>query len=110
MEEIHGADRVMLVARADRAAEELPALLSTLAGKSGFIALTFHDQLTPENTVEPAKLSASLGLPVFLINARQLKSSEAAAIRSAALSPKEKLSRFPHPPPTRLPFLDDGAA
>ena len=104
MEEIHGADRVMLVARADRAAEELPALLRTIAGKSGFVTLTFNDQVTPENAVQPAKLSASLGVPVFLINARQLKSSEANAIRSAALSPKEKLSRFPQPPPTRLPF------
>ena len=108
IEEIHGADRVMLVARADRAAEELPPLLDTIAGKPGFVTLTFHDHLTAENTVQTEALSASLGVPVFLVNARKLKSSEAAAIRSTASGPREKLTYFPQIPPTQLPLLSSG--
>ena len=104
MEEIHRADRVMLVARADRAAEELPALLPAIAGKPGFVTLTFHDQLTPKNTIKTAELSASLGVPVFLINARKLKLNQAATIRSTASSPLEELGRFPHTAPTQLPL------
>lgn len=104
LEHIDGADRVMLVARADRATEELPSLLPSLAGKPGFITLTFHDRLTPENTVQPQELSEALGVPVFLINARELKADDAAAIRAAAATVPAKLSHFPHSLPKSLPL------
>ena len=104
IEKIGGSDRVMLVARADRAAEELPALLPSMAGKSGFIALTFKDRLKPQHAVETEKLSAALGVPVFLINGRQLATDESAAIREAASAPVEKTGRFPDVTPAQLPL------
>lgn len=108
IEEINGSDRVMLVARADRAAEELPALLPSIAGKPGFVALTFNDRLKHENKVYPEKLAATLGVPVFLINARQLQNDEVVAIRSMASTPSAKLSRFPERLPSEL-FLTSPA-
>lgn len=105
IERIHSADRVMLVARADRAAEELPAILSTVAGKPGFVVLTFCDQLPVENASQPEGLSVALGVPVFLVDARHLKLGEAAAIRDAATTSVAKLGRFPESPPAELPFL-----
>ena len=107
IDKLKGADRVMLVARADRTAEELPALLPAIAGKPGFITLTFHDRLKPEDRVRTAELSKSLGVPVFLVNARQLLPSQAAAIRTTAISPLEGLGRFPKSPPAELPILSD---
>lgn len=107
MNKISGSDRVMLVARADRAAEELSAILPSIAGKPGFVALTFNDRVKPENRIQTEKLSASLGVPVFLINARQLQSEESAAIRLAASAPSEKLNRFPDSIPTNLPLFSE---
>ena len=104
MDKISGSDRVMLVARADRAAEEIPALLPSIAGKPGFITLTFNDRVKPENRVQTEKLSASLGVPVFLINARKLQSEESAAIRLAASTPSAKLNCFPESLPSNLPL------
>jgi len=89
--ELGKSDRVMLVARADRAAEELPVLLPVIAGSSGFVTLTFNDRLESRNRVQIEKLSTTLGVPVFLINARELKRDEAAAIRSTVLTPSEEL-------------------
>ena len=103
-EEIHGADRVMLVVRADRAAEELPPLLPAIAGKAGFVTLTFQDQLPDEAEVEPEKLAHALGVPVFLLNARNLKEDQAAAIRMTASAPAEDLGRFPDSVPPVLPW------
>lgn len=104
IESITSADRVMLVARADRAAEEIPALLSTAAGKPGFIALTFSDRMPESVTLQAEKLSKALGVPVFPVDARLLKLAEATAIRDAAMTPTTELNDFPASPPTDLPL------
>jgi ferrous iron transport protein B len=104
IEQIEEADRVMLVARADRATEELAVLLPAMAGKPGFVALTFLDRLSPKGMFQPQELSAALGVPVFLINARKLKPDDAASIRKIASTPASELSRFPESPPTPLPL------
>ena len=103
-EQIDEADRVMLVARADRAAEELPLLLPSVAGKTGFIILTFKDQLPPETQLSTKKLAAALGVPIFLLNARNLQEREAYAIRTTASTPAEKLSSFPLSLPSDIPW------
>lgn len=104
LEQIGEADRVMLVARADRAAEELPLLFPAVAGKTGFIILTFKDQLPREAQADPEKLSTFLGVPVFLLNARNLQEREAYAIRTTATTPMENLGRFPHSLPAETPW------
>ena len=103
-EQIDEADRVMLVARADRAAEELPLLLPSVAGKTGFIILTFKDQLPPKTQLSTKKLAASLGVPIFLLNARNLQEREAYAIRTTASTPVEKLNSFPLSLPSNIPW------
>jgi len=105
IQQINAADRVMLVARADRAAEQLTALLPATAGKPGFIALTFSDRISAEATLQTEKLSATLGVPVFPIDARHLKLDDAAAIRDAATIPVVNLGCFPDSPPSKLPLL-----
>ncbi|WP_309490233.1 nucleoside recognition domain-containing protein [Oceaniferula flava] len=102
MAQVVDSDRVMLVARADRAAEELPALLPSIAGKRGFIALTFQDRLDPEHQVQTKELSERLGVPVFLLNARQLQAQQADAIRAVASAPSSTLGRFPESLPAQL--------
>ncbi|MFC5050954.1 nucleoside recognition domain-containing protein [Rubritalea spongiae] len=104
LEHIGSADRVMVVVRADRAREELPALLSSAAGKPGFIALTFADQISRENEIETKKLEKALGVPVFPVDARKLKSTEASAIRDAAASPITEAGIFPSHLPESLPL------
>ncbi|MEM9079341.1 MAG: nucleoside recognition domain-containing protein [Verrucomicrobiota bacterium] len=101
---IQDADRVLLVARADRSAEELPPLLPALAGKPGFIVLTFEDHLPPQTAFPTNELAKALHVPVFLVNARNLKTEEAAAIRTTASTPVKNLARFPSPPPKTLPL------
>ena len=104
IKQINAADRVMLVTRVDRAAEELPALLRTAAGKLGFVVLTFLDRLPTGNALQTKELSAALGVPVFPVDARHLKLSEANAIRNTANTPAAKLGCFPDAPPTQLPL------
>lgn len=104
IEQINSADRILLVARADRAAEELPAILPAVAGKPGFIVLTFFDRLPAEHALQVKKLSATLKVPVHPVDARHLKQNEATAIRSDAAAPVVKLGTFPDPPPTKLPL------
>ncbi|MDP0491031.1 MAG: nucleoside recognition domain-containing protein [Verrucomicrobiota bacterium JB023] len=104
LEQVDSSDRVMLVARADRAAQELPALLPSIAGKPGFVTLTFRDRLDPEYRIETEQLAASLGVPVFLVNARRLDNTEAEALRRTASAPDNKASRFPLSPPKVLPL------
>ena len=103
IEQIEIADRVMLVARADRATEELPALLPAIAGKHGFAIFTFLDRLSPEGALQVKSLTTSLGVPSFLIDARELKTGEAAAIRKTARTPVASLGCFPHSLPAKLP-------
>nr|MBR9809944.1 hypothetical protein [bacterium] len=81
--EIDSADCVMLVVRADRAAEQLPSLLNAAAGKLGIIALTFSDRVSTKNLGQVKKLSATLDVPIIPIDARHLKDDEAIAIRDA---------------------------
>ena len=97
--EIDSADCVMLVVRADRAAEQLPSLLDATAGKPGIIALTFSDRVSTENMGQVEKLSATLGVPIIPIDARHLKADEAIAIRDAAKSSMISSSRFPDSAP-----------
>lgn len=104
LEHIDLANRVMLVARADRAADELPALLPTAAGKLGFVALTFADKISSENEIQTEKLEKALGVPVFLVNARELKASEASAIRNAVRTSTEKFSTICNSIPEILPL------
>jgi len=105
IEEISSADRVMLVARADRAADELPALLPATAGKPGFVVLTFADRLTEDSSRQSEELARSLGVPVFPVDARKLKLDEASAIREAAATPVSELGSFPLTPPATLPQI-----
>ncbi len=92
--EIDSADCVMLVVRADRAAEQLPPLLNTATGKPGIIALTFSDRISTKNLGQVKKLSATLGVPIIPIDARHLKDDEAIAIRDAAQFSMISSSRF----------------
>jgi len=84
--ELATADRVVLVARADRAVEELRTLLPVVAGRGGFVVLTFADRLGPGTDREAGSeaLRTALGLPVFVIDARRLEAKTAAALREAA--------------------------
>jgi Fe2+ transport system protein B len=84
--ELATADRVVLVARADRAVEELRTLLPVVAGKGGFVVLTFADRLAPgtDRVAVAEWLRAALGQPVFVIDARRLDAKTAAALREAA--------------------------
>jgi len=103
--ELDGADRVALVARADRAPEELALILPVAAGKTGFVVLTFADRLSPGTDPETAaaELSGALGVPVFAVDARRLTERSAAAIRAAAAAPEAEAARFPETPPASLP-------
>jgi len=49
----------MIVARADRALDELQTLLPVVAGKSGFVVLTFADRLPADTDREQG--AAALG-------------------------------------------------
>lgn len=102
IEMLKEADRVMLVARSDRANEELPPLLSASAGKPGMVVLTFADRFPAEGKLDPNELAETLGVPVFLVDARRLKEEEAGTIRAIAGAPVEKLERFPETPPSEL--------
>jgi Fe2+ transport system protein B len=102
-EELKEADCVMLVARADRAVEELSALLSAAAGKPGFVVLTFADRLESGGKMNPDELASVLGVPVFLVDARHLDEEVASTIRKIVAAPVERLERFPKTPPANLP-------
>lgn len=91
------ADRVMVVARADRALEELETLLPIVAGKTGFVVLTFADRL-PEGTdfeQGAAALQDALGVPVLALDARLPSEAQVAALRAAASAPEVEAERFP---------------
>jgi len=102
--ELDGAERVALVARADRAVEELRALLPVVAGKTGFVVLTFADRLAPGTDREAgaATLSEVLGVPVFLVDARRLDKVSATALRAAAGAPEGDSAAFPPSLPESL--------
>ncbi|MEM1086045.1 MAG: nucleoside recognition domain-containing protein [Verrucomicrobiota bacterium] len=91
------ADHVMVVVRANRALEELEMLLPVVAGKTGFVVLTFADRLPTGADLEQGVrgLRESLGLPVFVLDARQLTESQAKALRSAAADPVKEGKVFP---------------
>lgn len=97
------SDFVVLVARADRAKEELAELLPLAAGKCGFVVLTFADRLPTETDRETLarQYREALGVPVFLVDARQVDAT--AAIRSAARVPAEDAAHFPETLPPALP-------
>lgn len=102
--ELASAERVVLVARADRALEELRTLLPVVAGKTGFVVLTFADRL-PAGTAREASLARlreDLGLRVFLVDARRLDRTTAAALREAATG-DEGGPAFPAALPDSLP-------
>jgi len=103
IEQISSADRVMLVTRADRVAEELPSLLNSIAGKLGFIALTFADRIPESAASQAKKLSKAVGVQVFPVDARQLNIDESQAIRNAAMAPSAELGSFPLSAPHDLP-------
>ena len=96
------ADRVMLVVRADHAADELAALLPVVANKPGFIVFTFADRLAPEMDHSTAELGELLGVPAFLLDARHLSDAEAEAIRTAASAPVAEVGCFPESPPREI--------
>ncbi|HRQ90346.1 MAG TPA: GTPase domain-containing protein, partial [Bacteroidia bacterium] len=80
--ELSDADRVVVVARADRALEELRSLLPVVAGKSGFVILTFADRLPSAADAERGarEWSRILGMPVFAVDARRIGGATQAAI------------------------------
>ncbi|MEM9235339.1 MAG: nucleoside recognition domain-containing protein [Verrucomicrobiota bacterium] len=91
------ADHVMVVVRADRALEELETLLPVVAGKTGFVVLTFTDRL-PSGTEfdeEVSSLNECLGLPVFTVDARHLSESQAEAMRAVASVPVNERAVVP---------------
>jgi Fe2+ transport system protein B len=102
---ISAAERVILVIRADRASEELHKLLHVVAGKLGFVVLTFSDRLSNKNSNQVKKLSLALKLPVFAVDARNLKDEQSLAIREAALKPTRKSGRFSDTVPDHLPLI-----
>lgn len=96
------AERVMVVARADRALDELETLLPVVAGRAGFLVLTFADRL-PDGTEREqgaADLSASLGVPVVVLDARWPSKAEVAALRASASAPEA--APFPEAVPSGL--------
>jgi ferrous iron transport protein B len=88
------ADCVVLVARAGRAGDELASLLPLVAGRRGLVILTFADRLDQATDRENGsrKLSQALGVPVFLLDARQPDENAVAALR--AVVDQEAGSRF----------------
>lgn len=98
------AERVMVIVRADRALEELETLLPVVAGKTGFLVLTFADRLpTGTDRVQgAAELSASLGVPVFALDARRPTPMQIDALRAAAAAPEIEAARFPETLPSDL--------
>ena len=95
-------DAVVLVARAGEAASGLATLLPLVAGRRGFVVLTFADHLKAgvDPKADAAVLSRAIGVPVFALDARRVGSPMREAIREAAL--REDGPRFPAEPP-RLP-------
>lgn len=98
------AERVMLVVRADRSLEELETLLPVVAGKPGFIVLTFADRLPSDGDPNDrvAALSEALGVPIIVVDARRLSGSQIARLRAIASAPVAELSRFPGMLPSGL--------
>ena len=80
---------VILVARAGQAREELEALLPIVAGRPGFVVLTFGDRLDERVDREKAaaELRLRLGVPVFIVDARRPGSVQGDEIRKAASAP-----------------------
>jgi Fe2+ transport system protein B len=105
LDSLSDAERGVVVARAERAVEELAALFPVVAGKVGFVVLTFADRLPPETDRQAgaAAMSRALGVPVFVVDARRLSPEEAASIRSAAVAPAAEVGRFPEAPPVDPP-------
>jgi ferrous iron transport protein B len=101
--ELDGAERVALVARADRAVEELRALLPVVAGKTGFVVLTFADRLAPGTDREAVvvRLREATGMTVFLVDARRLDRRTATSLREA-VSAKATKQTFPAALPEAL--------
>lgn len=98
------AERVMVVARADRALEELQTMLPVVAGKIGFVVLTFADRLPAgiDKEKRVIALSEALGVPVFAVDARSLSESQIIALRTYALAPDAESNRFPEAVPSGL--------
>jgi ferrous iron transport protein B len=114
--ELATADRVVLVARADRCLEQISTLLPVVAGKGGFVVLTFADRLPDGADREGgvARLSKAIGLPVFAVDARRLDPATAASLREAAASERmghtfpealDEALTEPFPPSDRRPQL-----
>jgi len=94
------ADTVLLVARGTHLQRELSSLLEALGtrlkGKRVAVVLTFGDRATPELRTAASAVAVALGVPVVLVDARNLGAAERedlfAAIRTAAwLEPVEAL-------------------
>jgi len=99
------SDRLVLVVRAPHAREELASLLPVVAGRLGFVILTFADALPVHADVVggTARLAESLGVPVFAVDARKPSAATVAAILAAAGAPAAELASFPVSPPRLLP-------
>ncbi len=84
------ADQVLLVVRADHAADQLETLLPLVEGKAGVLVLTFADRL-PESK-DRAQLQndfrLALGVPVFLLDTRAVDEKNRASIREAVAAQK----------------------
>ncbi|MDF1826617.1 MAG: nucleoside recognition domain-containing protein [Verrucomicrobiales bacterium] len=80
-------DQVMLVVRADRAAADLETLLPLVEGKPGFLVFTFADRLESDRESQEMKrdVAETLGVPVFLIDARDFGDETATEMRKTAL-------------------------
>jgi len=95
LEALDEADSVLIVARAGKAGEELEGLLPLVAGRTGFVVLTFGDRL--DAGVDGETLADSfrvrLGVPVFVVDARRPGAELCDRIRKAATA--ETVSKFP---------------
>lgn len=68
------SDQVLLIVRADQAAEQLETLLPIVRDKTGIVVLTFADRLpewTDRSQME-SDFRSFLGVPVFLVDARKI--------------------------------------
>ncbi|MEM7384323.1 MAG: nucleoside recognition domain-containing protein [Verrucomicrobiota bacterium] len=77
LNELNESDRVVLVARADQAREQLASILPLVDGRKGLVVLTFADRL-PEKTDRTEMeqdFRDALGVPVFVVDARRFDPS-----------------------------------
>lgn len=115
--ELRDHERILLVAKATHADEDLEDLLPLVVGKRGAVALTFWDKVrgTADGHDVLARLRAAIGVPVLAVDARELDGDQ----RSRLIDALEEAAPFkveslpwrigwkiePAPGPLDLPFL-----